>query len=204
MDGFHRAGPSRADEKGDNMQRVLKAVIILAGSAISLLSAGLAEAQKSNPAPTAPVPAQILSARKVFIANGGGDESRFDTPQYSGGPDRLYNEFYAAMKSWGRYQLVPTPAEADLIVEIRLTVIQVTRMQGLTGNDVAYDSQFHLIVRDLQTHTTLWGLTEHAQSAILQSNRDKNFEQALFGIMFELRTITDSAHSAPSAAPTGS
>ena len=30
-----------------------------------------------------------------------------------------YNEFYAAMKSWGRYELVSSPADADMVFEIR-------------------------------------------------------------------------------------
>lgn len=178
--------------------------MILAGVAISLTCEGLAGAQKSSPAPAAPVPAQILSAKKVFIANGGGDESRFESPQYTGGPDRLYNEFYVAMKSWGRYELVSTPADADLVFEVSLTLIQVTHPDTLKGGDPAYDSQFRLAIRDMQTHTTLWGLTEHAQVAMLQGNRDKNFEQALFGIMFELRRITEPAQAAaPSAAAHG-
>jgi hypothetical protein len=56
-------------------------------------------AQASKAGPLAPIPSQILAAKKIFIANRGGDEVLFDSPQYSGGPDRLYNEFYAAMKS---------------------------------------------------------------------------------------------------------
>jgi hypothetical protein len=183
------------------MERPHKAMILMS-LAISLTYAGVSGAQKSNPEPAAPVPRQILSAKKVFIANGGGDESRFESPQYSGGPDRLYNEFYAAMKSWGRYELVSTPAEADLVFEISLTLIQVTRAEALKENETAYDSQFRLSIRDMQTHTTLWGLTEHAQAAVLQGNRDKNFEQALFGIMFELRKITEPARAAGNAAAT--
>ena len=30
-----------------------------------------------------------------------------------------YNAFYAAMKEWGKYTLVVSPAEADLVFEIR-------------------------------------------------------------------------------------
>jgi hypothetical protein len=185
------------------MGRALEVAVISASLAISLTCAAVSGAQKATPVPTAPVPAQILSAKKVFIANGGGDESRFESPQYSGGPDRLYNEFYAAMKSWGRYELVSSPAEADLIFEVSLTLIQVTRADAaLKGNDPAYDSLFRLTIRDLQTHTTLWGLTEHAQVAVLQGNRDKNFEQALFGIMFELKKITEPAQADANAAAT--
>ena len=32
-----------------------------------------------------------------------------------------YNRFSAAMKSWGRYELVASPAEAGLVFEIRFT-----------------------------------------------------------------------------------
>jgi len=150
----------------------------------------LCAAQSSKEAPPAPVPPQILTAKKVFIVNGGGDESLFDSPQYSGGPDRLYNEFYAAIKLWGRYELVGTPHEADLVFEVRLTIMQPQRSHPLGGdNNPQYDSQFHLVVRDAMTHETLWGLTEHAQTAILQGNRDKNFEQALAGIVAELHRI---------------
>jgi hypothetical protein len=39
----------------------------------------------------------------------------------------------------------------------------------------------------------LWGLTEHAHTAILQGNRDKNFEQALGGVLSELRRIAGPA-----------
>lgn len=108
----------------------------------------------------------------------------------------MYDEFYAAMKSWGRYELVGAPHEADLVFEVRLTVM---RLQGEPGMHVTYpwyDYQFHLTIRDVVTHETLWGLTEHAQTAILQGNRDKNFEQALAGIVAELFRITGSKQAA--------
>jgi len=105
----------------------------------------------------------------------------------------LYNEFYAAMKSWGRYELVGAPHDADLVLEVRQTTMQPQRSSPLGGggggSNPEYDSQFHLTIRDAITHEVLWGLTEHAQTALLQGNRDKNFEQALAGIIAELRRI---------------
>ena len=178
------------------MAKRLRAAVLFAGLAISLRCDHLYAAQQFKQVPPAPVPPLILAAKKVFIANGGGDESLFDMPQYSGGPDRLYNEFYASMKSWGRYELVSSPGEADLVFEVRLTVLQPAERQLPTS----YDSQFHLAIRDVKTHETLWGLTEHAQTAILQGNRDKNFEQALAGILSELRRI---AGPAPATARNG-
>jgi len=181
------------------MAKRLRAAVLFAGLAISLRCDHLYAAQQFKQVPPAPVPPLILAAKKVFIANGGGDESLFDMPhkpQYSGGPDRLYNEFYASMKSWGRYELVSSPGEADLVFEVRLTVLQPVPARQYPS----YDSQFHLAIRDVKTHETLWGLTEHAQTAILQGNRDKNFEQALAGILSELRRI---AGPAPATARNG-
>lgn len=179
------------------MLKRLRAAVLCAGLAMSLNCGYLSAAQQTKHVPPAPIPQQILAAKKVFIANGGGDESLFGSPQYSGGPDRLYNEFYAGMKSWGRYELVGRPEEADLLFEIRLMVLQPLRLEHLGGGDnPAYDSQFHLAIRDMKTHETLWGLTEHAQTAILQGNRDKNFEQALEGILSELRRIAGPAQVA--------
>ena len=64
--------------------------------------------------PPAPVPSPIAAAKKVFISNAPGT----NLPAYFGGPDRAYNEFYAAMKGWGHYELVAAPSDADLILEI--------------------------------------------------------------------------------------
>jgi hypothetical protein len=180
------------------MTNCVRAVLFVSLS-MSLFGGRLYATQKSKLAPSAPIPSLILSAKKVFVANGGGDESLFG-PQYTGGPDRLYDEFYAGMKSWGRYELVGSPEDADLVFEIRLKVMQPHRSEPLGGdNNQAYDSQFQLAIRDVKTHVILWGLTEHAQTAILQGNRDKNFEQALAAILSELRRIAGPAQ--PAAQP---
>jgi len=64
-------------------------------------------------------------------------------------------------------------------MEIGLAVFQLRHQRVLSNDDVAVDSQFRLVIRDVTTHQKLWGLTEHVPMAVLQSNRDKNFELAL-------------------------
>jgi len=93
------------------MTKRLRAAVLIFGLAMPLLSGPIASAQQKKSAPPAPIPAQILAAKKVFIANGGGDESHTEEVSYSGGPGRAYNEFYAAMKTWGHYELVATPGD---------------------------------------------------------------------------------------------
>jgi hypothetical protein len=170
------------------MTNHLKAAVLCFGLAIPLLSGPVGAQQQKKPPNPAPIPAPILTAKKVFIANGGGDESRNEGTSYSGGPSRVYNEFYTAMKTWGRYELVAAPGDADLVFEIQLTVFQL-RTDRLVDDNTASDSQFRIVIRDAKTHETLWGLTEHAQGAVLQSNRDKNFEQALAAIVAEVHRI---------------
>jgi len=175
------------------MRKRLETTVFCLGLAMALLSGAVCAAQQkkpkdSGPAP-APIPAQIVAAKKVFIANGGGDESGYDAATYSGGPDRAYNEFYAVMKAWGRYELVRSPGEADLVLEIRFTVFQPEHPRGLQADDPATDAQLRFVVRDAKSHEKLWGLTAHARAAVLQSNRDKNFEEALGAVVVEMKRI---------------
>ena len=142
-------------------------------------------AQKTNETPRAPVPTQILDAKKVFIGNAGGEESRL----FSGGPDRAYNQFYAAMKSWGRYELVATPADADLVFEIQVTF----------PYPVSQGARFRVAIRDPKTHAALWAFVAWAEPAGRQSNRDKNFDAALNRIVSSLQELA--AAPAASGAP---
>lgn len=130
----------------------------------------------------APIPAQIVAAKKVFIANGGGDDPGMPDPLFSGGSDRPYNQFYAAMKSSGKYELVGSPAEADVLFEIRFSVVPDKRPSsgfwGDKGTADAYDAVFRLEIRDPKTTALLWAFNEHMEWALLKSNRNKNFDQA--------------------------
>jgi hypothetical protein len=98
------------------------------------------------------------------------------------------------MKTWGRYELAGAPGDADLVFEIRSTVVQLQHQRVLADSDnEVYDAQFRLVIRDVETGVMLWGLTEHAQVAVLQSNRDKNFDQALAAIVAEVHRIAGPA-----------
>lgn len=94
----------------------------LPGAVLALFLISAAVAQSAKDAPPAPVPARILTAKTVFVANGGQDEQPTDNPAYNGARDRAYNQLYAALQTWGRYKLVSDPGEADLVLEIRFVV----------------------------------------------------------------------------------
>jgi hypothetical protein len=184
-----RSQPSPSNAGGIIMCRQAKALVILA-VVMSSLFTGFATAQGKQKLEPAPIPTQISTAKKVFIANAGGDDPGVVEPLFSGGPDRAYNQFYAAMKSAGRYELVGSPADADLLFEVRFTVISDKRPTGLWGTNGtadANDAVFRLEIRDPKINALLWAYNEHMEWALLQGNRNKNFDQAL------ARLVTDVA-----------
>jgi len=150
-------------------------------------------AQKSADLPVAPVPAQIAAARKVFVSNAGGEsfENVMSQTVFSGGPDRAYNQCYAAMKELGRYELVSSPTDADLVLEVSSALADSGLSPGILG-------QLRLLVIDPKTHVTLWNFKEYVRGAMTLGNRDKNFDQAMTAIVNRMKIL---ATPAPASAP---
>ena len=174
------------------MSRQAKALAILAVMMSSLFTGFVrAEGKQIEPAP---IPTQISSAKRVFIANAGSDDPGLVEELFSGGPDRAYNQIYAAMKRSGGYELVGSPGEADLLFEIRLTVIADRRPTGFWSSTVQEtqinDAVFRLEIRDPKMNALLWAYNEHMEWAILESNRNKNFDQALARMATDVAGLT--------------
>jgi len=138
--------------------------------------------QKSAPVPPAPPPTQVLNGKKVFIANAG-EENLSLLPigsVLSGSPDRVYNQFYGAVQTLGRYELVSAPADADLIFEIGFAI---------NGGQLPEIGHLRLSIRDPKTDVLLWTFVEYAQTAVRKGNRDKNLDQAMRVIVNELMNL---------------
>jgi len=109
-------------------------------------------AQKPAPPPdppVAPVPSQILNARKAFIANAAGNSDQ-RIAKYVGGPDGIYNQFYADVKNTSRFDMVSSPAEADLVLEVTIALFPVSP---------SYPS-FRLAIVDPKSNVLLWTISE--------------------------------------------
>jgi len=142
---------------------------------------------------TAPVPAPIVYGKKAFISNAGGGCSPLGSVGrvgFSGGPNRAYNQFTAALKGWGRYELVSAPADADLAFEISLPC-PAAGVSVLKGDSMGpiYDPQLRLGIVDVKTRITLWVITEHVQFAFRPANLDKNFDEAMSKLMDDLKRL---------------
>lgn len=137
---------------------------------MALLTVPSAEARKAaEPAP-GPIPIQVLTGKRVFISY---RESDADP----GAPNLTYNEFYALMKSWRKYELVQGPVDADLVFEIRY-------VSGLS------DSQLCLSIVDPKTHFVLWPFIQHVQSSSRETARRKNFDQAMTDLVDDVKKVT--------------
>ena len=148
----------------------------LAAWILFLMFAAAAHAQSAKsaaPAP-APVPEQIAKAKTVFISNAGADGAEI----YSGGVDRPYNQFYAAMKSWGRYELKAAPAGSDLVFEILFTTVPSEPF-----------SRLHLTILDPATRVVLWAFTSHVKPAIRQATGDGNLDDAMTSLIASVKEL---------------
>jgi len=158
------------------MKKTRRSKRLSAGILFAMLFAAASNAQSAKnaaPAP-APVPEQIAHAKTVFISNAGADGAEI----YSGGVDRPYNQFYAAMKSWGRYELRPAPAGSDLVFEILFTTVPTEPF-----------SRLHLTILDPSTHAVLWAFTSHVKPALRQSTGDGNFDEAMASLVASVKEL---------------
>lgn len=129
-----------------------------------------------------PVPPALMSARTIFVSNAGSDSGLFPQP-FTGDPDRPYTEFFQALRATGDFMLVADPAQADLVLELRLTA-----PYGPSNPDKQYGASdplpmFRLVIYDGKTHFVLWTITRSVDVAILQKTHDKNFDLALSDIL---------------------
>lgn len=142
-----------------------------------------------------PVPRQIRAAKTIFIANAG-DKTNLFPDVYSGGPDRPYVQFYSDMQTWGHYQLVSSPDQADLVFQIGL--VNPIASELLPGNNAGYwngaewhDPQLRLNILDPKTRISLWELTSHIQSTMrLKSSRDRQFDLAMGNLVAEVEQLS--------------
>jgi hypothetical protein len=135
--------------------------------------------------PVAPLPTVIVNARKIFLSNGGGSNLAYDA-------------FYSKMKEWGKYQIVGSPEEADLIVELSYRVEDKgTRVWSSTNtyNNTTQvhsrqitDPQVILTIYDAKTKTSLWSETDHRRLARREKNREKETVNSAERLVDDLKT----------------
>jgi hypothetical protein len=157
--------------------------LIFVVSALLLIPA--LEAKTRKDIPEAPLPEAIMSAHKVFLSNGGGS-------------DLAYDAFYSEMKNWGKYQIVGSPDDAELIVELSYQVEDMGTRVWSSTNIYNNTTQVHsrqlidpkliLTIYDARTKISLWSTVDQRRLARLEKNREKEMINSADRLVEELRS----------------
>jgi hypothetical protein len=124
----------------------------------------------------APVPTPLVAGKKAFISYELGDVTAFPDA-YSGGPERAYGEFYSAMKTWGRYELVANPNDADVVFAVRFV------------DPVGVVPQIRVGIMDAKTRFALWGFVEQVDFKFRKKNRDLAFTDSVKLLVTDIQTL---------------
>ena len=132
-------------------------------------------------AQTAPLPAQLHSAKTVFLSLGPGFNSDDAVREYTGA--------YNALAKAG-YTLEPTPAQAEL--SVNLSCSSETSVSRGDSRDLY---TVHLDITDIKTHTTIWTIDTPVESAFLASTAKKNEDSAVLGSIATLSKLASETSS---------
>lgn len=171
------------------MSAVPKAVFVGMSITLILASSPALTGQDAKGVPPAPVPLQISTARKVFIANAPGDA----IAPAIGGNYSAYNQFYAAINGLGQYELVSSPAQADLVFEISFTNSLVgVGGTSSTGCSSSSNPMLRLVILDPKTQVPLWWFSEQIVKKRMMFHAEKAtnaFEDTIPKLLDDLKKI---------------
>jgi len=132
--------------------------------------------------PLAPVPSPLLSAQKVFLANGGADPVSIEAFRKAAQVNEPYTSFYDALQSWGHWQLVSSPADADLVLVVRFT--------APLAPGPSYSPQVEVKLVDGKTRFPLWTLTQPVEGAFRRTTCTRNYNDGIAALIGQLKTLT--------------
>jgi hypothetical protein len=81
----------------------------------------------------------------------------------------------------GRYELVGTPSDADLVLQFRLA--------APLSSCATYEPQIALTILDSDTHFVLWTVTKRVRDARRKGNWDKNLKDSIADLVDDLKQL---------------
>ena len=171
------------------MRRAFLLFMVLAMAMVATLTVVAQEKAYTEPKKPAFVPpsARLAAAKSALVKNGGGSEIP-------------YNVISSGMEGWGRFKLVDSSPEADIVVEVTspeeeggVSVGSRTRTatgrteESTTTSRNLSSGGIRLLVYDAKTHVALWSATEPAKGAMRQKAREDNLVQAAARLLTKFR-----------------
>ena len=166
--------------------------------------------KKAKPLPPPPPPPAVISAvtsaKKVFLSNAGADP--IYAHDITGGANGSYNALDASLKQWGYFQLVDSPAQADLIFAIHSTeTVDEKDVWNLDPHSTQpYDvivgpkhPIFHLTILDASTQSVIWKIDSPAGFAFTRKKGAVAFAKSIDTLTNQVKALV--AEPAPPQNP---
>ena len=107
-----------------------------------------------------------------------------------GDVNRPFNLSYAALKNWGRFELVNNPADSELVFEIRFAAPFSAFEPPMSLPELT------LTIFDSKTHFVLWTVSEPVEGAIRKGTFEKNLDKAVQDLMADIKNLVKQPASA--------
>jgi hypothetical protein len=146
--------------------------------------------------PEAPLPAAIVHARKAFLLNG--QTTAQDLTK--NGNMLAFDTLFADVKSWGKYELVDSPRDAEIVIELQYRPYsEGSRSFGVynpSSNTVQTHSvamagaDFALVIYEAASKEPLWSVSDACGSARSARNQQKEVIKSIDRLVEGLKTRT--------------
>jgi len=134
--------------------------------------------------PRGPVPQNIAAAHSVFVSNLG------SAPNAPIDIDQAYDQFSQQLVAWGHYSVVPSPAQANLIFELR-EIAPLTDVSGYRGDVASYATPaFELHIRDAKTGVVMWTVVSPIEDFGKKSERPQWYAMAVSNLVSRVKVVT--------------
>ncbi len=166
---------------------ILSILLLLNQSFFGLIPKAQAQSATSQPA-------QIRTAQKVFLANAGAQTGfPYDATV-------AYQQFSDDLQPWGRYTLVGTPAEADLVFELR-SAAPIGGVDVTQGSGGSYRlPTLELTITDPHTNIHLWVLSEPVYTPVSRKDKTDWFSVAVNNLTTKVKQLSGAAVTAADVA----
>src|SRR5262249_16365057 len=138
------------------------------------------ESPDSSPIRPAVV-AQLSAAKKVYVSRTQEDRADYDDREAN---RDMHKKVLAALKTWQRYELMSSAAEADLVFDPSI------KEQDLT-----------LTIMNPKDGGRLWTFKKDARGGFSVSARDKNIDRAIAALMEDLHQAEAQGNTAADKLP---
>jgi hypothetical protein len=146
--------------------------------------------------PQAPLPAAVVHARKAFLLNGQTTAEALT----KNGNALAFDTLYADMKSWGKYALVDSPQDADIVIELQYRpYAEGARSFGVynpstetvtTHSTTTSGADFALVVYEAKSKDELWSVSDACGFARLVKNQQKEVIRSIGRLVDGLKART--------------